>query len=102
MKRDVIKAGMLFAILMMLFAFGCENKAQEGKAGKEAKSEKKAVEKKAEAEKAVEPAKGQPKIHFEKAEYDAGAVKRGTNVVHEFVFKNIGDEVLNIRRAKGS
>lgn len=43
-----------------------------------------------------------PKIVFENEDFDFGSVKQGEVVTHDFVFKNNGDNDLEIRHVKGS
>ena len=43
-----------------------------------------------------------PKIVFEETEYDFGTVERGTKVTHYFVFKNAGDEPLEIKQVRAT
>ena len=43
-----------------------------------------------------------PKIKFEETVFNFGTVKQGENVEHLFVFKNIGESELEIRKVKGS
>ena len=43
-----------------------------------------------------------PKIEFKETTFNFGTVKQGENVVHEFSFKNVGVNELEIRKVKGS
>ena len=54
------------------------------------------------AEEPAVPAGPITTIEFEEVEYDYGMVMEGEKVVHEYKFKNTGDEPLIISNAKGS
>ena len=43
------------------------------------------------------PAPKQPKIRFDKPDYDFGEVEAGDEVEHSFVFENAGDDLLSIK-----
>jgi len=43
-----------------------------------------------------------PKLVVAAPHHHAGKVKQGSTVKHLFILKNKGNEVLNIKRAKGS
>ena len=45
---------------------------------------------------------GGPEIVFEEAVFDFGQVKSGDSVVHQYVFKNTGDQPLIIAQANAS
>ena len=45
---------------------------------------------------------GGPEIVFEEAVFDFGQVKTGDSVVHQYVFKNTGDQPLIIAQANAS
>ncbi len=42
------------------------------------------------------------KIKFEEESYDFGEIKQGDRVSHTFIFTNTGDEVLILKRVRGS
>ena len=44
----------------------------------------------------------QPKIVFKEDSHDFGKVKQGSNLTHEFVFKNDGDDLLTIKNVETS
>ena len=80
------------------------------KKGEEAKPESTAVEQPqvAAPTPAATPApappekKSGPSIHIVEEKFDFGDVVQGEKAKHTFVIKNVGDAVLNIKRAKGS
>ncbi len=41
-----------------------------------------------------------PKVVFQETTYDAGKIKEGDPLIHDFVVMNKGDEVLNILKVK--
>ena len=45
---------------------------------------------------------GKPQIQIVEEKFDFGDVAQGDKAKHTFVIKNVGDAVLNIKRAKGS
>jgi hypothetical protein len=47
-------------------------------------------------------AKGAPKIEAAEKAVDLGDVRQGEKATHTFVLKNVGTDVLHIRKAKGS
>ncbi len=47
---------------------------------------------------AEEPAPRLPKIRFDQPDYDFGEVEAGDEVEHTFVFENVGDDLLSIRK----
>jgi hypothetical protein len=51
---------------------------------------------------AVVATTGGPEIVFEEAVFDFGQVKTGDSVVHQYVFKNTGDQPLIIAQANAS
>jgi hypothetical protein len=47
-------------------------------------------------------AKGAPKIEVAEKTVDLGEIRQGEKATHTFVLKNVGTDVLHIRKAKGS
>ena len=110
MKRSRSVIACLVAVLLFLLnPLGCKpTKSQSDESSSTAKTA--AVKSEALEESPVlkteipeEPVpKGTPKIEVSELEFDAGDVQRGEDVVHVFVIKNVGTDVLNIKRAKGT
>lgn len=38
-----------------------------------------------------------PRVQVDQADYDAGNIEQGTEIVHDFIFKNAGDQSLLIK-----
>lgn len=73
LKLNYILAGL---VLLFLFLFACSNSQQH------------------------DNNKGEAKIQFYKTEFDFGTVKMGEKLMHDFMFKNIGDGDLLISNIK--
>jgi len=43
------------------------------------------------------PCQAAPRVQVDVSTYDAGKVPDGTDVIHEFQFRNVGDQVLVIK-----
>jgi len=43
-----------------------------------------------------------PKLQIVQPDFDAGDVNRDEKVTHTFILKNVGKDVLHIKRAQGS
>jgi hypothetical protein len=105
-RRSATSLATLFSVFLMAVAsVGCkqERTAQEG--GPEStmnlpapatpSSEKTPAPP---SDTAVEPALKLPKIRFDQPDYDFGKVEAGDEVEHTFVFRNVGDDLLSIRK----
>ena len=102
-------------IYLFAFIFACESK-KTVPSNKLAKSSKKPQLVKKEKENTVKEntvkentakegrakVSKNPQIYFEKRSYNAGEVKQGHKIEHEFIVKNKGLAELNIQKVKGS
>lgn len=76
--------------------FGCD-KPKEEVASKDSKQTKTSVADNSTAKKSA----GKLEV-VGGAEYKFGEIARGESVVHTFILKNVGKDVVHIKRAKGS
>lgn len=104
-KRRGTPRTAISCILLMAVAFAGCNKAQTAQEGIPEETENLHAPTSPTSEKtagalsdaAEKPAPKQPKIRFDKPDYDFGEVEAGDEVEHTFVFENAGDDLLSIK-----
>ena len=103
-KRVAPRTAISFILLMAVASAGCskEPTAQEG-IPEETKNLPAATSPTSEktpgalSDAVEKPAPKQPKIRFDRPDYDFGEVEAGDEVEHTFAFENTGDDLLSIK-----
>ncbi len=101
--RPITRAATLAACLAALAAAACQPPAPSGEGGPTASASPPATTTTTgqPATAAADPGKA-PKLQVAEPSWDAGVVSEGETIKHVFILRNVGTDVLHIKRAKGS